>query len=612
MYNKKPKRPALRRIRPAAGGTAGSTWSHHIPWNQIPDVVFQADAACQWVAVNQAWTTLTGYAIADMLGCSILDSFHADDRARLLASLLPMIENRSKVCRTEARVVTSSGNVSWVEIHAQALRNEHGTFVGVVGTMRDCTERQQSALSMQRSMALLDAIRFAAEKFLYGEQWQQHLASVLARMGQAIQVDRVYLYTYNEDATGTAFIHCRAAWDAPTAPARAGLLAEPVIPVAQTGFAHWDARLQRGELICGPRSSFSAAEAAFLAAQHIFSVVLAPILVEQKLWGFIGFSDCQQERTWPIPTQNALRTAAGIIAATVQREQASLALYTSRQQLSAILSHSPLPIWGKDMDGRYELWANQSSKSSEQVLGKTDYDIFPPNKAHDHRLTDAHVLETNQPITFEEAHTSPQGSRTYQITKFPLRKPDGTPYAVYGISIDITERKQNEEYQRFLAEASPILVSSFDSETILKTLAEIAVPILADICSVHVREPDGELRLVHLAAANPQQGQAVRALRQHYPLPLDSPRSYPLVIREGLSELLPHITDEYVASITQDAEHARLLAQVGYRSAMTVPLNLRNQTIGAIAFRITEPGRYYSPEHLQVAEDLARRAALAV
>ena len=129
-------------------------------------------------------------------------------------------------------------------------------------------------------------------------------------------------------------------------------------------------------------------------------------------------------------------------------KQAEAAVRQSQEQLQQILDHAPAAIYVKDPNGRF-LLANRQletmrNASSEDILGKTIYDFLPPEVAETLAVHDREVLSTNQPITFEELASVSEGERIFLSMKFPLRDSAGQPYALCGISTDITERKQNE------------------------------------------------------------------------------------------------------------------------------------------------------------------------
>jgi PAS domain S-box-containing protein len=84
------------------------------------------------------------------------------------------------------------------------------------------------------------------------------------------------------------------------------------------------------------------------------------------------------------------------------------------------------------------------------------------------------------------------------------------------------------------------------------------------------------------------------------------------VIREGRPAFYPEITDEMLEATARDEEHLNLLREIGFTSAMLVPMIAHGRTLGVITLVSAESGRRYEEDDLRLAEELARRAALAV
>jgi PAS domain S-box-containing protein len=164
----------------------------------------------------------------------------------------------------------------------------------------------------------------------------------------------------------------------------------------------------------------------------------------------------------------------------------------------------------------------------------------------------------------------------------------------------------------FLAEASATLAASLDYHTTLKSIARLSVPQLADWCTVHVVEDDGSIRPLAITHVDPAKVEEAERLQQRYPADQDAPGGFPHVIRTGKSEFYPEITDQMLLEAARDDEHLKILRGVGLNSAMVVPLLARGRTLGAITFILAESGRKYTHDDLALAEDLARRCALAV
>jgi PAS domain S-box-containing protein len=136
---------------------------------------------------------------------------------------------------------------------------------------------------------------------------------------------------------------------------------------------------------------------------------------------------------------------------TAEREKA---LRTSEARLQAIIDGATAHIYAKDAEGRY-LLANRLWKDAfhggREVVGRTDHEVFPPSAADEYRANDLRVLRTDTALQAEESITREDGPQTFLSVKFPLRDAEGRPYAVCGISTDITDRKRAEaERQRAL------------------------------------------------------------------------------------------------------------------------------------------------------------------
>jgi PAS domain S-box-containing protein len=154
--------------------------------------------------------------------------------------------------------------------------------------------------------------------------------------------------------------------------------------------------------------------------------------------------------------------------------------------LQAILAHSPSAIYVKDIQGRYILVSAVVEKvlkiNKEDIIGKTVYDLLPKPIAEASYANDFKVLEAKSACLFEEAFFQDDGLHTYISVKFPLCNTMGEPYAICGISTDITQRKQAEEalqeseaMQRALLNAIPETAVLIDSNGIVLSANETAI-----------------------------------------------------------------------------------------------------------------------------------------
>jgi PAS domain S-box-containing protein len=165
----------------------------------------------------------------------------------------------------------------------------------------------------------------------------------------------------------------------------------------------------------------------------------------------------------------------------------------------------------------------------------------------------------------------------------------------------------------FLAEASALLASSLDYEATLTGLTELVVPKLADWCAVDMAGPDGSIERLAVAHQDPAKRQWARELQEKYPPDPNAAYGVAKVIRTGQPDFLPEIPDELLEAATEgDEELLEIIRRLGLRSSMSVPLTARDRTLGVLTLIAAESGRVYDEGDLELAKELARRAAVAV
>jgi PAS domain S-box-containing protein len=254
-----------------------------------------------------------------------------------------------------------------------------------------------------------------------------------------------------------------------------------------------------------------------------------------------------------------------------------------------------------------QLW----DRPREELLGKRIWEEFPEAEGSESYRQIRRAMEEG--ITTEFETVSPVLGVWVAGRAYPSRE---------GLSVyfqDVSERKRAEEQtrrgeqaQRFLAEASSVLSSSLDYRETLASVARLAVPTLADWCAVDVLEGDGSVE--RLAVEHPDLDKVPLAyeLEERYPSEPDEPGGVQGVLREGRPAFYPEITDEMIAATAREEEHLRLLREIGFTSAMLVPMIAHGRTLGVLTLVSAESGRRFEEGDLRLAEELARRAALAV
>src|SRR5262249_49682564 len=148
--------------------------------------------------------------------------------------------------------------------------------------------------------------------------------------------------------------------------------------------------------------------------------------------------------------ENCVMYYEGTVEDITQRRQAEENLRNSENLYHSLVETLPQNIFRKDRQERFT-FANQQfckvlGKPLEEIVGKTDFDFFPPELAAKYQSDDRRVMETGQPYSIVEENRPPGGKRMYvQVVKTPLYGPDGKVNGLQGIFWDITEQQLAEE-----------------------------------------------------------------------------------------------------------------------------------------------------------------------
>jgi PAS domain S-box-containing protein len=307
--------------------------------------------------------------------------------------------------------------------------------------------------------------------------------------------------------------------------------------------------------------------------------------------------------------------------------------------LDTLFESAPVGLAYFDRDLRYvrvnDALAEIDGIPADDHLGRTMTEVLPDL---DPGILEQlqRVIDTGEPVTGYEVRgktpAQPGVVRTWLTGFYPVRGGDREVLGFGAIVLDITERKAAEAEReralvaerearsaaeaaarrsRFLAEASVLLDRSLDYAETLESIATLAVPDIADWCAVDVLE-HGALSNVVVRHVDPEKTRFGERLLHKFHYPEDAPNGPPVVVRTGHSELLPEITDDMLVANARDEEHLAMLRELGMRSVMVVPMISRGRMLGTITFVSAESGRRFGEDDVLFAEDLARRAAVAM
>jgi PAS domain S-box-containing protein len=290
---------------------------------------------------------------------------------------------------------------------------------------------------------------------------------------------------------------------------------------------------------------------------------------------------------------------------------------SDRLQLAAIVDTLTDPVFSKTLDGTIESW-NAGAEDlygyrADEVVGKSVSILVPPERESETEEIIASLRLGEMIEQFETVRRRKDGTDVHvSLSISPVRRPGGQIIGAYVVAHDISKLVRREEIQSLLAEASRLLVANASSGQILSRIAELTLSSLADWCVIETADVSGSLTQVAVAHKEPAKVELVRELRRRYP-PDPARPTIPLrVLATGRAELIPEVSEALLRNIAQDAEHLRALRGLAFRSMMVVPLRVRGRAIGTMLLANAESSRGFTSKDLELAEDLARRVALAI
>lgn len=316
----------------------------------------------------------------------------------------------------------------------------------------------------------------------------------------------------------------------------------------------------------------------------------------------------QGEQTARIAAEEAVRANDELLSA----------LRTSEEQYRVLAEAIPHLVWTARPDGGFDYWNRRwyeyTGLSEAQSLETGWWQAVHPEDRERCRRELQEMLELGEVYDTEARLRRADGCYRWHLARgLPVRDSDGRLRRWFGTCTDIDDQKRAAESLRFQAEASTILSESLNYEETLQRVARLVVPQVADCCMVDVFDEQGFVERLSIAHRRPEsEARAWELWKEHPPRPTD-PNGVYEVFRTGHSELVGEIPDELLARNAESEGHFRLLRALKLKSYMVVPLQARGRMLGAISFLTDDSSdRSFTAADLQLAEDLARRAANAV
>ena len=326
---------------------------------------------------------------------------------------------------------------------------------------RELTERKYVEMQLREREVILEAVTFAAEEFLKTIDWRVNIDLVLESLGKALNVTHAYLFEDHLNPQGEAVTSMRYEWTAPGYPSDLDGPYFQNSKIEREGFEEQVDALRRGDVRIGNSATFNSIEKEDMEELGVKSILEVPIFVNDKDWGAIGFDDFEQERAWSTAEVEALKIAAGVLSAAIQRQETEAAVRESeRIYRQAIEAAGAVPYYRNHKDERYTFIGNGIEKiigyKPEEVTIQLWLDILKENIP----LGEAAGLTVDAAVLGARAGTFKVWKSDMRVvarngeerwvtdSAVELFDDSDISYASIGIMQDVTDRKKTEAVLR--------------------------------------------------------------------------------------------------------------------------------------------------------------------
>lgn len=402
----------------------------------IDDAIFVHDRNGNILEVNAAACRRLGYTREELLRLNTRDIDDPELAAGFEERLRMQMSSGNLRC--EGRHRTKDGRLIAVDINTSAIR-----FRGqaaVLAAVRDITDRKRAEGRLQAQFAVA---RVLAE----GDSLEECARKLLQVLGEALSCDAASMFVVNRDRN---LLECLETWH------RVGLnVREFETMTRQIAFPSGRGLPGRvwatGEpaLIPDLGSDTNFPRLAIAMSEGLHSACAFPILRGDETVGVIEFFHLSQQL--PDPDLISLMASFGSqIGQVLERQRVEKALRQSDALYQSLVDCLPQNIFRKDREGRLT-FCNQRycatlKRPLAELLGKSDFDLFPIELAAKYVRDDQQVLHSGATIEAVERHLLPDGASIYvQVVKTPVRDAQGQIIGTQGIFWDVTEKKRAEE-----------------------------------------------------------------------------------------------------------------------------------------------------------------------
>ena len=431
-----------------------------------PDFIFWKDINSVYLGCNQRFAEAAGMQSPDeIVGKTDFDLAWTEGEADFYREVdLRVMANNAPEYHIIESQLQANGRRSWIDTSKVPYYDDDGSVAGLLGMYTDITTKVESANLLSQATEIFRAMSFSARAMVEHSDWTINIEKVLEALGKAVEVSRVTLFSIHA-ADDDHYLRHRFEWVSEGFEPRRNDPELQDVPMRKVGLGRLHRELEERRCVHVRVRELAGSERRILDDQKVLSVATAPITIDGRLWGFIEFDDCTTERQWLIAEIESLRSAAGIIAAAIQRQLVERALRLETNRFEQLYENTPLAILMAGADENVvavnPAFETLFGFAREEVIGRKINDLITPSDRHDEATWLSRRTFGGETVAQRTVRIRKDGTQVpVQVFGVPVIQ-DEQVVLVYGIYVDQTERlraeaalRESEEKFRSLAEQS--------------------------------------------------------------------------------------------------------------------------------------------------------------
>lgn len=277
------------------------------------------DSQSTIIDANPAMCAMFGMTRDELVGRKTDEITHPDDRRKDYAMVMELLQKGGTSARQELRYCRKDGSLFWGRLTISLVFGQMGERVIGIGMLEDITEQRRIAEELQSRERILEAVGLAAEDMLRMPDWEKSLQRALQALGSASQAVHVTIYQIENETDGFFNLRPISFWANDSQDFQTKFRFTEMLIRAPKENAAIQSLLQNG-VFNGRCESFPPSMAQMLEQMNIAEMLVVPIYVDNRVWGFISF-DTDQVAVWSKAEEEGLQIAADVFGAALQRRQ---------------------------------------------------------------------------------------------------------------------------------------------------------------------------------------------------------------------------------------------------------------------------------------------------